>query len=98
MLEVPERIVRPGRRSHTQLWLVVIKGVWVVAHRRRPFHLVRIGAGSCPTKFEAPGVSVRHASYGTVDMNGTPLNAIDTINATEEPTKKAALAWLGRLI
>jgi hypothetical protein len=48
--------------------------------------------GSSPEKFEALGVSVVKAADGTVDLNATFLNAIETINGIQDPTKRAALA------
>lgn len=48
--------------------------------------------GSTPQKFAELGVEIVKTNTGAVDMNGTLLSAIDTIQATADPTKKAALA------
>jgi hypothetical protein len=48
--------------------------------------------GAAPEKFEALGISIRHASDGSVDMKETLLGAIDVINGIQDPTQKAAVA------
>lgn len=48
--------------------------------------------GDAPEKFKAFGVEVQHTADGAVDMNATLLSAIDVLNKTTDPTKRAALA------
>lgn len=43
-----------------------------------------------PAVFDKYGVSVAHAKDGTVDANGTFLNAIETLQGIKNPTEQAA--------